>query len=151
MKVYLAGPISGLTFDEAVEYRADLENALPEGWEALSPMRDKDYVGGVLTDTFDGGTAAVTRDLTDIGLLADAVLIDIRMADRVSVGTMAEMGYAFASGKPIVTLRRPDQAHCFIEYMSVFTTESRTRAMVRLAAIGRRLDERRNAAVAVSV
>lgn len=102
---YLAGPITGLTYDEATDWREkiafDVECA---GFHPLSPMRGKerfkDY-GKILPGTFDEEQAAVQRDLYDIRR-AHVVLINLLDAKRVSIGTMCELGYAHALGKFII-------------------------------------------------
>lgn len=130
--VYLAGPIAGLTFDAAKEWRENFQP--PEGWEALSPMRGKDYVPGILTDKFDAGAAAVAQDLTDIDQ-CDAVIVNVTGAERVSVGTMAEMGYAFARGKPIILVGKLADSphdHVFVDYMSSYDVRTLTTATMLL-------------------
>lgn len=66
--VYLGGPITGLTFDDAEGWRETIVKRpdWPEGWAALSPMRDKEQfrVDGPLPSTFDEGAAAVRQRST---------------------------------------------------------------------------------------
>lgn len=93
--LYLAGPITGLTFADAAAWRRRVANQLP-GWRCLSPLRGKEHLdtGVPLPDSFDGGAAAVEQDLADI-LRADAMLVNFGGAcDRASIGTAAEIGFA---------------------------------------------------------
>jgi nucleoside 2-deoxyribosyltransferase len=106
--VYLAGPITGLTYDEAVGWREDVAGALlDEGWRVRSPMRAKEHLrtDTPLIDTFDGGRAAFLRDLWDIDH-CDAVLANfgVHADGNVSVGTVSEIGYAYAQSKWIVAV-----------------------------------------------
>lgn len=107
--VYLAGPITGQTFNQATDWRSKFQwDADRLGWQALSPMRGKDKfrMPGPLPSTFDEGKAAVLRDLHDIRR-SEAVLINLEGAARVSIGTMAEMGYAHALNKFIIVVLDP--------------------------------------------
>ncbi len=123
--VYLAGPITGLTFRGASRWRAEFTEALKRANEShryprtthlhpLSPMRDKDQFicdpRQVLPSTWDEGKAAVHRDLLDIRR-SDAVLVNLLGASRVSLGTMCELGYAYAERKFILVVMEPDNPH----------------------------------------
>ncbi len=53
-KVYLAGPISGFTFEECVAWRDQVKKELAKaGIEGISPLRAKEYLldAGTLTKT----------------------------------------------------------------------------------------------------
>lgn len=104
--VYLGGPITGLTFDEATDWRE--QTPLPEGWQGLSPMRDKEKfrIEGPLPSTFDEGSQAVEQDLFDIRVM-DVGLWNFLGAERASIGSCVEIGYAFALAKPIVIVQEP--------------------------------------------
>lgn len=109
--VYLAGPISGLTYDEATDWREndtfcfDIECS---GFTPLSPMRGKEQFrdAGRLASTFENDGAAVARDLYDIRR-SDVVLVNLLHAKRVSIGTMCELGYAHALAKFIIVVMNP--------------------------------------------
>lgn len=103
MRVYLAGGITGLTFERAAGWRRELIAAYPE-IEWLDPLRGKDHLGNgnrPLPSDFegDGQIAAVWQDLDDIDR-CDAVLMNLMYTSHASIGTMAELGYAFAREKP---------------------------------------------------
>lgn len=121
--VYLAGPITGQTFDEAADWReAFLDQLFSVGLMGLSPMRglEKFRVPGPLPSTFDEGKAAMLRDLYDIRR-SDAVVVNLLGAERVSVGTMCELGYAYALGKFIVVVMNdvnPWHDHLFVHEMA---------------------------------
>lgn len=136
--VYLAGPIAGLTFDVANGWRDVAAAALPPGWRALSPLRGKDHLddGKVLSNNFDGGGQAVARDLHDIDM-CDAVIVYFGGAERVSIGTVAEIGYAYAKGKPIIVVPFGDRLHdhVFIYYMATDFAADIVEACDRLEAL----------------
>ena len=119
--LYLAGPITGLQLSQARSWRdawGPLIRSLP--MEVHTPTRGKSDVKGVLTSKFDEGRGAFKRDLWDIDR-CDIVLVNLEAAEQVSIGTVAEMGYAFAAGKFILLVvpkgEHPHD-HLFIEEMA---------------------------------
>lgn len=118
--VYLAGPILGATYDEArFGWRQYVAERLAAGILALSPMRQEGHlaeVKGVLEQgkwpvrQLSGDKAVFYKDVLDIER-ADIVLVNLTGAGRVSIGTMVEIGLAFAKGKKIVTVMEPGNMH----------------------------------------
>lgn len=134
--VYLAGPITGLTYEgctswrdyarEQLEYemtgRADINRAMPPenslvpeyrrtGIKTLNPMRMKEHLDDgreipAVSPDYDD-QFVVERDLYDIRQ-SNVVLENLLGAERVSVGSMQEMGYGKALSKYIVVLIEPD-------------------------------------------
>lgn len=107
--VYLGGPITGLTWDEAQRWRnragAQLARA---GWKYLDPMRGEQEQFGFADDeqlpsTFAGDREACMRDLFDIDR-ATVCLFNFAGAQRVSVGSTTELGYAYAKDKYTVVV-----------------------------------------------
>ena len=154
MKLYLAGPITGLTYQEATGWRNQVREALPDDWKVLDPMRGKSHLRGMgaLAANFDSGMDAVSRDLQDIRS-ADVVLAHFAASDAqtgVSLGTSCEIGYAFALGKPVVAVvrRNTPYDHIFIDHMCtvVRSTEGAIQAIKRLMN-----KEEKNANVALAV
>ena len=104
--VYLAGGISGLSYQQATEWR-EIATAVLEagGYRVLDPMRGKldlidekeihhDYQEEHLTPE-----AIFNQDLKDIEA---SDIIFARMDTAKSIGTPWEVGYAFAREKEIV-------------------------------------------------
>lgn len=110
-RVYLAGPITGLTYDDGVDWRQYACRRLYDhyGLCALSPLRSKQYLRplGVLEENncaihpLSTDQGIVARDRFDV-MTCDAVLMHLLGASRVSIGTMIEVGWADAWRKPIV-------------------------------------------------
>ena len=115
--VYLAGPISGVSYAGCTDWRkaiiADLATA---GIKGLSPMRGKEYLSHVEEFTSDGDKYAtahgvsrvmstnrgiMTRDRFD-ATRCDALLVNFLGAPRVSIGTVMEIAWADAHRTPIV-------------------------------------------------
>jgi nucleoside 2-deoxyribosyltransferase len=113
-KVYLAGPISGLTYDQGQDWREYVASLLAaRGIEAFSPLRAKGYLRsvGVIEQGYEDTPLSTdhgitTRDRWDVQT-ADAVLFNLLGARRVSIGTMIEYGWADAHRIPIITVIEP--------------------------------------------
>lgn len=143
--IYFAGPITGLTYEEATGWRKQVRSALPSDWRILDPMRGKSHLkddprvkGRPLAANFDSGMDAVSRDLSDIRA-ADVVLAHFAATDAapgVSLGTSCEIGYAYAIGTPVVAVvrRNTPYDHIFIDHMCtvVRSTEGAIQAIRRL-------------------
>lgn len=110
-KVYLAGPISGLSYDNGQGWRAYASTRLAEREiEGYSPLRAKGYLksAGIIEQSYDTTPLSTdhgitTRDRWDVQT-ADAVLFNLLGAERVSIGTMIEYGWADARRIPIITV-----------------------------------------------
>lgn len=120
--VYLGGPISGLNYAGATDWRAFATQRLLEAHPqhriyGVSPMRAKEYlskertIGHSYEDTvLSGAKAITTRDRMDCQR-ADLVLINLLGSTRVSIGTMIEVGWADAFRVPIVLAIEPENLH----------------------------------------
>lgn len=115
MKVYLAGPISGLSYEGAVDWREYAEERLSDTLgpfvDPRSPMRMKEHLKhveefrptGYDTEEIMDSRAVVARDIFDVRT-ADVILMNLAHVERVSVGTMIELGAAAALNKLVVTV-----------------------------------------------
>jgi nucleoside 2-deoxyribosyltransferase len=136
--IYLAGPMTGLTFEQAHNWRAPWSDFVKmieiDGYVPLSPTRDESFASKdaipegetVFTPTFDNGDIHVQRDLQDINQSA-VILMNMIGAQKVSIGSIAEMGYAYSLGKPIVLVMEPEDnphEHVFTTEMANYRTES---------------------------
>ncbi len=121
--VYLAGPISGLTFDDAQDWRNVATRHLAHyNIQGLSPLRAQEYLRdeGVLTGTAEEclkykdpmtSSAGLThRDRWD-AMRCDVLLVNLLRAQRVSIGTMFEIAWADSTRKPIVVVMEPGNIH----------------------------------------
>ncbi len=114
--VYLAGPISGLSYQQALAgWRLSAEALLAmRGIKSINPMRFKDRLAGEVSiceigysGSQNNSKAIVTRDRNDI-IRCDAVLMYLLCADTVSKGTMVELGWADVLRKPVVVVMEPE-------------------------------------------
>lgn len=121
MKVYLAGPITGLTFGDAQDWRSYAKTRLAEsGIDGYSPLRAKDYLleRGVLSGHPDAYTDQVlssakgilNRDRWDV-MTCDIMFVNLLGSTATSIGTVMEIAYADAFRKPAVVVMEEDNAH----------------------------------------
>lgn len=118
-KVYLSGPITGLTYDEGNDWREYATKRLKNNIVPLNPLRCKEWAKehGVIgdhtkdqhpwmaSDAFIG-----TRDHWDT-VRSELVLVNLLGATQVSVGTVLEIGMAHARGVPIFVVME-DEGNC---------------------------------------
>lgn len=111
--VYLAGPITGLTFDGCTDWRKFAEAQLAKsGITGWSPLRGKEYLNsfgelsghgkeyahaGVLSTP----RAVMTRDRFD-ATRCDVILVNLLGAKIPSIGTIMEIAWADLCRTPIV-------------------------------------------------
>lgn len=115
---YLAGPITGLDYAGATDWRDHATARLaPFGIKALSPLRSKEYLRGVESFSSDGDVyrdlsvlstnrGIMTRDRHD-ATTCDVLLVNLLGAERVSIGTVMEIAWADACRTPIVCAIEP--------------------------------------------
>ena len=107
--MYLAGPISGLTYDNGQSWREYVMANLPKEIRGISPLRAKAAVlarAGIINDSYENNpltsqTGITTRDRMDC-TRSDAILINLLGAEKVTIGTMIEIGWADAHRIPII-------------------------------------------------
>lgn len=120
--VYLAGPITGLSFQGCTDWREYATKELAKaGIRGLSPMRAKHYLAHLQSISGTGEEYAelgvlstqksvAARDRFDTRT-ADLVLMNLLGAEKVSIGTMIEAGWADAFRVPIVLVIEPTNIH----------------------------------------
>ena len=117
-KLYLAGPISGLTFEgAALGWREQIKPLLPE-FDLFSPMRAKDFLAG---EGVLEGSYAYNPMSSENGILGrdhnDVFTCDLMIANFLedegnkSLGTALEFGWAHAYRKPIIMVAEQDNVH----------------------------------------
>lgn len=105
--VYLAGPITGCTYEGANDWREYAQRAFAPNIAGLSPMRGKEYLKnqGAMPHTYEHilstQQAIMGRDMFDVRR-CDMLLVNMLGAKVVSVGTVLEIGAAYALNKPVV-------------------------------------------------
>lgn len=109
-KIYLAGPISGLTYDGAQDWRNYFSEKIDPQIQCYSPLRGKQYLQmrGPLEGSYEDfplstDVGITTRDRYDC-MGADVVVFNLLGAKRISVGTMIELGWADAARNPAILI-----------------------------------------------
>lgn len=115
--VYLCGPITGCTYEGAVDWRDEVTEKLWPGITGLSPMRHKEYLLNDvdIADSYDehimSTTKAITvRDRFDT-MRCDMLIANLLGAERVSIGSMLELGWADSKRIPSVVVMKEDNIH----------------------------------------
>ena len=133
--VYLAGPIKGLSYEQATGWREVVKENL--GYHAeiriLDPMRGKEHLKGeekldsVFYDAFPVCTARgiVNRDYYDINR-CDLMLVNFIQATDFSIGTMAEIGAMSMLRKPYIVVMRENSPynHPFVTERALYIVDS---------------------------
>lgn len=148
--VYLAGPITGLTHDEArygwrKEFADMLSNMGLEHIECSSPMRGKEFLKdmGALTSGEDypdnamsSANGILTRDFNDV-ITSDAMIACFLESNNVpSLGTAYEFGFAWSHRKPIITIGPEDDVnikHVMAQYMHGYRVDTLQEGAMLLA------------------
>lgn len=117
MKVYLAGPISGLTYEQAQEWRNHFADVVDPRIKCYSPLRGKQYLTmrGPLEGSYNEfplstDQGITTRDRFDC-MGSDLVVFNLLGATRISIGTMIELGWADAARVPAVIIMEDGNPH----------------------------------------
>lgn len=135
--IYLAGPIKGLNYNEATEWREKAKQELREvGIDAFSPMRAKSYLkNDKAIDSSDSNysmfplsvpPAVVCRDFKDC-TKRDAIIVYLKGAKAVSIGTVFEIAWAYQARIPVILVMEKEgnpHEHMFIRQCCNFQVET---------------------------
>jgi nucleoside 2-deoxyribosyltransferase len=109
--VYLAGPITGCSYNGCTDWRERFEYELTDASvQALSPMRGKTYleredvIGHDYPDkVMSCQRGIMVRDHFDTKR-ATILVVNLLAAEKVSIGTVMEMAWAWDNGIPVVCM-----------------------------------------------
>jgi nucleoside 2-deoxyribosyltransferase len=117
--IYLAGPITGLTWAEATEWRVEAAERFKDAWDGknryitLSPLRGKEYLKDEtdIKHSYDDHQLSSAkminaRDMFDVRR-SHLLIVNLKNAKKVSIGTILEIGAAFILNKPIIVIMEP--------------------------------------------
>lgn len=112
--VFLAGPITGLTYKGASDWREYVAQRLPEPHVGFSALRGKPHLqalAGTIEETYSESPlttsqAIMTRDFNDVARCA-LMFVNVLGAAQVSRGTLIEIGWAYALRRPILLVMEP--------------------------------------------
>ena len=148
--VYLAGPIAGTKGGEAFSWRQDAAFMLDNRGDidVLDLMRAKSGLGpGPISENFNDYSSKgvfftsrgiMLRDFTDVKR-ADAILVNLLGATKPSLGTVMELGWAYAMQNPVVVAierhGNPHDNHPMIHEAMPFRVETLDEAVDAIAFI----------------
>jgi hypothetical protein len=132
--IYLAGAITGKTFDEAIDWRnqacLELNN---DRIECLSPLRGKDFLkntglikaGEYAHNALTTSKGITRRDQFDC-LRSSCVLMNLLGADKVSVGSVMEAAWCFGRSVPLIIVMEKNNVHhhVMIEEAATYIVET---------------------------
>lgn len=120
--VYLAGPISGLGYEGATQWRDLAAQMLSaSGIKPLSPLRFKPYLKGIENidkhnaeygkiNVLSSPRGIMARDRFD-ATRCDVMLVNLLNAEKVSMGTVMEIAWADLKRIPVVCIMEPGNVH----------------------------------------
>lgn len=107
--VYLAGPISGLSFNQATDWRTLIKNSVPSWIKTLSPLRGKDYLSkeNSIADAYpknfmSTAKAITTRDFNDVKRSGVVLVNFLGTTTKISIGTVMEIAWAKVFNIPVI-------------------------------------------------
>lgn len=118
-KLYLAGPVSGLSYIDSIEWREKVKIDLEATgkYTCVSPMRGKEYLSHIADfapvgkpNDLNYNHYVFQRDHYDVHR-ADVVLANLEGAKRVSIFTMMEMAWAYQNNTFVLTVMEPGNIH----------------------------------------
>ena len=119
-KIYLAGPLTGLSYDDAQDWRLQAIRLLEDYVDCFNPMRGCDFLRGskklqATSEQHKGimmstNKNVLVRDRTDC-ITSDALLIYFPPGCAPSIGTSQEAAWAHLLHKPIVAIAEEVNIH----------------------------------------
>jgi len=122
MKIYIAHPISWLSYREVVDYYETIRTELECFYDILSPMTGKGELRNEISFKAEGYGTPVSTNHAIVGRdrwmvkQADIVFVDFGDANRVSIGCVMELGWAKLLGKHTVVVlgKKNIHRHAFV-------------------------------------
>lgn len=107
--IYLAGPITGCSYNEATDWRNEFPKLLGNHIKCLNPMRGKAYLSGIPSlkadyeDLLAGQRGIWSRDHFDVHR-CDCLVANLLKTVVVSIGTMFELAWASERRIPVILI-----------------------------------------------
>ena len=115
--LYLAGPITGCSYDGATDWRDYVAKNLPDWISPVSPMRGKEYLSEEtsIASAYEDIPLSCQKGITcrdRHGVMnCDMMMVNLLGAEKVSIGSVMEMGWADMIRKPFVLIMEPGNMH----------------------------------------
>lgn len=130
--VYLAGPISGISYNKSTNWRTHTIAKLPKWISTLSPLRGKEFLEceSSIKNSYENSALASakginTRDYNDVKR-SSAVFVNLLGAAKISIGTVMEIAWARAFQKPVVCVMEKNNIHhhAMLDYACGYIVET---------------------------
>jgi nucleoside 2-deoxyribosyltransferase len=112
--VYLAGPVTGLSYDRVTTWRSEAKDRLLPHIDCADPMRGFDHLRHetklkytYIDHPFTTRRGIMMRDYFDV-CRSTALLVNLLDAPDKSAGTIMELAWAFHLRKPVVVIMEPE-------------------------------------------
>ena len=109
-KVFLAGPIRGISREVSLGWRKLATKYLSNKFEVIHAMRGREE-----KEMFTDPRAAVIRDINDIKSV-DILLVNDTIKDCSMIGTSMEVFFAFQQNKPVVLFGNAHEKDYWLNY-----------------------------------
>jgi hypothetical protein len=135
---YLCGPISGLSYDEACQWRKDIRQLLSPSIICLDPMRDKQHFvqekhfsgdHGYYTQThsiLSQPKSIFTRDKNDVRRSDILIANFLQTTHKTSIGSVMEIAWAEEWAIPVIAVIQEDNVHNHVMLVESFNFIVRT-------------------------
>ena len=120
-RIYLAGPITGLSYTEATEWRNEFKRKIEDSSNkrivCYSPMRNTEYLSKetalekAYNDKVLSSSKAILAKGYNDAINADVVVVNFLNSSKVSIGTVMEIAWAKHLKIPIVLIIDEDNIH----------------------------------------
>lgn len=117
-KIFLSGPIRGISRGESLTWRNNATKLLSDKFEVVHALRGREE-----KETFTDYRSAVIRDLDDVKK-ADLVLVNDTLDSCSMIGTSMEVFYAFELKKPVIIFGTAHEKDYFLNYHSHLRTKT---------------------------
>jgi len=147
MKIYLAKPISGYSYEQIVNYYIQTSDILKScGYDVLYPMIGKSYLRNEMKFKAEGydnpvstNHAITERDRWMVSI-SDIMYADLTESKFASIGCIAELAWGHDKGKHTLVSMEKDNIHrhAFILEMADIIFETHAESMEYLQTLGNR-------------
>lgn len=113
LTAYLAGPITGCSFEECTDWRKKFAELCPSV-ECFSPLRgeikwegERDSDPRADDDLLFHDSGIMTRDYFDCKR-CDFIVLNLLEAKRATIGSCMELAWGYEWQKPVITIMEPE-------------------------------------------
>lgn len=117
-KVFLSGPIRGLSREESLNWRNYAHKILQDSFEVVHALRNREE-----GETFPDPRLAIIRDKNDIDS-SDIILVNDTFVNSSMIGTSMEVIYAYQKNKVVIVFGDGHKEDYWLNYHSYIRVAS---------------------------